>query len=448
MNGFGWLTPHHRPSGFLFTGWSRTGLAALNAGQVSMARLSGLLEPEANRSGPAPCQQDMNLPMRIPEAQPDLYCHGNTTSNSLSQLMWVIMLVSLAPLVCVQAQETLPPDIYAVTPPLTPEQQTIIETYATFRSDQLCTGSDAEVSQARGKLKDPLSLPGTSEEFLKKYSIAMLNAVAACIKAPRVIVRLNVMYVATYIKRGASPIQLIGSGLADKSPGVRYWSAKAMATLAGRKDQNVANQKQILQTLTKSLGAENDAIVFSELLKALNALALPSAKDALLGILTGRVVVYETDPDALFEPIRGPLQKVYIDLVTRKLEGESVDQQLRDLARVAHLFMSLAGQQLETILELPTERQFDKAEMIKQGDTILRGLVDTLTPGTRKPEQIRNALRIKDWRFVLVQVERWQTLLLRSPFSFQEEELQVPRADNDKQTSALEAISYRVVDQD
>ena len=110
--------------------------------------------------------------------------------------------------------------------------------------------------------------------------------------------------------------------------------------------------------------------------------------------------------------------------------------------------MSLAGQQLETILELPTERQFDKAEMIKQGDTILRGLVDTLTPGTRKPEQIRNALRIKDWRFVLVQVERWQTLLLRSPFSFQEEELQVPRADNDKQTSALEAISYRVVDQD
>jgi len=109
--------------------------------------------------------------------------------------------------------------------------------------------------------------------------------------------------------------------------------------------------------------------------------------------------------------------------VTRKLEGESVDQQLRDLARVAHLFMSLAGQQLETILELPTERQSDKAEMIKQGDTILRGLVDTLTPGTRKPEQIRNALRIKDWGFVLVQVERWQTLLLRSPFSFQEEEL-------------------------
>lgn len=321
-----------------------------------------------------------------------------------------------------RAQDRLPQDVITADP-LAGPQEDQVDTFADFWVDQLLNGDAPQVSEARRKLIEYLTIPGSSAAFRDALNKAIIERFDPVVKSDRLITRLNGMIVVNYLT-DTGAFGLVGIGLQDQSPAVRYWAAKAVAQITQRGQLAAGQQQQLLQLLEQGLGNEEDAAVLAELLKALNALNIPAAKDALITALGEQVKFFRAAPDARFQTLYDAMQALYIDLIRLDAQNPGgVNPQITELARVALLYNQLAAEQLKNDPDLSPELINDKAQMVKLTDTILRFAVDTLAPGSRKPDPIDNAITFKDWDFVLVQADRWRQTLRRSPFNFTEEQL-------------------------
>ena len=307
--------------------------------------------------------------------------------------------------------------------PLSAAQEEQIESFVEYWVDQLLNGEAPQVSEARRKLIEYLTIPGSSAAYRKAMNDAIIKRFDPVVRNERIITRLNGMIVINYLTDpGAFP--LVGVGLQDESPAVRYWAAKAVAQITQRGALSNAQQQQLLELLAGALENEKDTAVLAELLKALNALNIPAAKDVLIKTLGEQVKFFREDPDVRFQTLYEAMQELYIELIRLDAQNPGgVNAQISELARVSLLYFQQAAQQLKNDPNLPPELIEDKSNMIKLSDTILRFAIDTLSPGSRTPDPIDNAITFKDWDFVLVQADRWRQTLRRSPFNFTEEQL-------------------------
>ncbi len=326
--------------------------------------------------------------------------------------------------VSVLAQERLPTNVLVVTRPISEQDQRAIDGYIDFWMDRLQNGSDKQVTEARDRLIEPLVIGGTSDDFKSIYNTALIPRLVPAARADRVIVRLNAMIVITKIS-GEGSVALIQAGLADPSPGLRYWAAKAIADVASREGFNLEQQRRILPLIQQAIQKESSTAVLTQLLKALGALDIPEAVETLLRSLNERIVFYVGDIEAPYLPVHDAMQKLYIDLVKAFAAGEPVEPAIRGLAQTAYRYMALATQQLNQAPALDPASRADKVEMIRTCDQVLRWAVeDALSPGTRLPEAITNALVVSDWQFIQFQVDRWRRILLAPPIQLTEQDLQ------------------------
>lgn len=341
--------------------------------------------------------------------------------GSLLPIMAMIAAIGLhAPIV--RAQDRLPQDVITADP-LSAAQQAQVDSFAEYWVVQLVEGEPPQIADARRKLIEYLTIPGSSATYRAAMNQAIIQRFKPVVGDDRLITRLNGMIVVNYLTDPGA-FDLVATGLQDASPAVRYWAAKAVAQITQRGTLTVAQQQQLLQLLQDALGNEKDTAVLAELLKALNALNIPAAKDALIVALGQQVKLFRQEPAARFQTMYEAMQELYIKLI--RLDAQTpggVNPQIIELARVAMFYNQLAAQQLKNDPEMSPELIADKSQMVELSDTILRFALNTLAPGSREPDRIDNAITFKDWDFVLVQADRWKQTLRRSPFNFTEEQL-------------------------
>lgn len=332
----------------------------------------------------------------------------------------------------------LDPQLLNQQQPLTSTEKQQITSYVDFYLDELQNGSPQQVSVARSRLLDPLRRPQVPQGFMQGYTEVYVQRVLNRLAEGRDAMRLNVMIVAPRLAVQEA-LQLIQQGLTDENPGVRYWAAKALATIAQRPtDQNgLSSEQQLaaLDLLRNSIGNESSNAVLTQLLQAMSKLEVREAFDALLDALIRRLAFHTNSAGEPMMPEQEALRNLFQTLVRLEAQGQNVQDPVRQIARAALLYMTIAARQAEQAEQagqpLSPPQIADREAMIRLADQILRWampLPTMLGPAAQgqMPQPITNALTRREWNFILTQANEWRRLLRDA--SVPQDQLQLPQA--------------------
>ena len=350
-----------------------------------------------------------------------------------------VLLVCLATSVGL-AQDTAPAlsdALIASGAGLSADQKREVEAYLEYWDERLAGESDASVARAREAMTRPLG-PNASVYFLIEYRRQLGTRLRDTFESDRAIVRLNIMVIAAAL-RDAGNAALLGAGLQDANPGVRYWAARAIAAIAGAQPPpDAAAQAPLLKLLAAALqGGEKVEAVVQQLILALAGLDAAEAAPELLRALERRVEGHLTRPGAsLVAETRG-LRGVVASMVQRVTNGRKVpDAEARLFVRVSLRYLTMCV----TMLVDDRIQATDKGEYATLARTCDEGLgwVIVRVMGTAKADlppsvqanDIKTLIGRRAWHEVALRAADWENLLI-SRLGFKRPELAVKAAPPD-----------------
>ena len=308
----------------------------------------------------------------------------------------------------------------------------IINSYVQKWVGQLVDGSDDQVQEARQKLIVPLD-DNPTQYFLIEYRRKMVGRLVSAFRSKRFIVRLNVMIIASALgDPGAT--NLLTDGLQDENPGVRYWSAMAVANITAVSDKLTDVQQQaLLKALASALQVEQVEPVLQRLMLALAALDIPGAAPMVLDALNKRVPAHLANPRlALIAEIVGMKR-----LIRRMIADPNgvTSRDVRLFTIVAVRYFILAAMLLEEN-KIPESTMSDYVSMLERADEYLHWLAqqqgvtkDQLPQELRKP--IKPLVDGKAWPRTKLRAAEWENLLLNN-LKFKPEELEIKPPPKDE----------------
>jgi hypothetical protein len=322
------------------------------------------------------------------------------------------------------AQDSLPTAILQAQDELTTEEQATIDQFLKAQVIRLQSSDPQQVALGRARLTEQFGL-GNSQFFTSSYRQAIAKQLIPLLAPDSpLMTRLNVAIVSAKLS-GQSLVDVLQTGEDDPSPAVRYWIAKAVGTAAKNKRLEKQQQKDVLVVMANRLKAEDSSLVLEQVMLAIAEIDLPEAIQQVLDGLDARVTFHKQNPVARFKPVHGGMQQLWSKLIALRAAGKSVDNQQKDLARIALRYYALIADQLALNNDNNDEQE---AQEIRQDKVAMAGIcsrvmddvaqqVARITP----PQAIdpNNAAELK------VSADRWHEVLKAPPFNFTDEELAV-----------------------
>lgn len=334
------------------------------------------------------------------------------------------------------AQARIPQEVVVATSSLTDAQSRALRQYVhrwggvfteAMTNEQV---SDVQVAEAREQLLSPLRTPGATDFFKRRYSTAVTELISPLMDGDRLIVRLNAMIVATRLTdHSAGP--LAEKGIADPSPSVRYWAAKAIASLVEAEDSagepilDVADRLALLRTLEEVGVTEDSAEVLQQVMLAMAATGVPSAKERLLDLLGARLAWHVDRPYEPYLAESSGLRAVYQSLLRTRASDTA---HIRQLAAIAHRYMNLISRSLaeaddrarDADVDNPVNRELraDHAAMLELCEYALQYCHDELESTEQRPASIIQKIPLESWNQInLIVVNGWGDVLKAPPFN-------------------------------
>ena len=308
------------------------------------------------------------------------------------------------------AQERLPASIIGATAALSSEQKRVVsDEFCAPLMSKLVDGEDGEVADARKKLIAPLS--GASPLFLADYRKLLGTQLHGGFESERVIVRINLMIVATALK-DLDSVSLLIRGLKDQNPACRYCAAQAIASLTGSNLKPPAEQqKTLLDALAEAMRHERYEQVLRQLILALVELTIPEAMTQVFEAINQRVEEHAKQPDL---SLTSEIQGLRV-LIRQMVKSPPDPDQLKLGALVNARYFRLCARLLDKG-ELGANAEADCITMIGLTDENLKWLVVKAVKTPLPPEvtdvRIKVLIANKDWAAVRYRAEVWANLLV------------------------------------
>lgn len=267
-----------------------------------------------------------------------------------------------------------PPRLTQVLPKttLTTEDTTAIDTFVNGWTRILCESTvPTEIAEARRQLIEPLRNPVTSNPVREAYIRSLSAAITGCANAEQSISRLNALIVSAELPN-ATVYALAAPGLVDPDPAIRYWSAKAVADVAGKAPQGTfddAQQKQLLASLTKGMGSESSDMILEQMARAIASLSIPEAQNQLLTVLGDRVALFLHQPNTALRVDVKLLSEMQRKLVNADAAGTNIEPQLRQLVTVVAKFAHAVAKMMTEGRVGPDVQPY-AVEMMKLADEV------------------------------------------------------------------------------
>ncbi len=239
-----------------------------------------------------------------------------------------------------------------------------VDEYVSHWCQQLLDAPDSKVRGAAEMLAEPLRAVG-ADTFKAAYSARCSNQLDEVLKSKRVVVRINAMIaVGSLVDRGA--LELIETGLADASPGVRFHAGGAMARFAQENSLGADDQRATVEHLSGACRDESFQLVLEQLIGALGSLSVDEAQDALLDVVNKRVDVHMADPALPVSAEYDGLRKLFRRLV---MKGDVRRPLAERMIVVAFRYMCVSAKLLPQ--EMPDAVHEDYIGMMRLCDAIL-----------------------------------------------------------------------------
>jgi len=329
------------------------------------------------------------------------------------------------------AQPNISQDTATASAPLTTAQVGQIDNFIGYWLQQLVQAQTTSgISAARNQIIGQITLPGSSDAFRNQYVQSLVNQVGPMLNGQPLVVRLNCMIILSRTQqRGV--LGLAQTALQDPSSAIRYWAAKTIEEVLANQGSNappLPNQLRtgLLAALQQAAQSERQPATLAQIFSAMAALGEVSR---VIQSLDNRLASHVDDPEALLLPERRAMEQLYIQLV-RSIAQQglgAVEQEIRELSRVALLYLTISSTQLAEAEAMGADLIDDKRAMVEQADLILRWSVQQLGQAGVVPPPIRNAVQTRDWGAIVAQLDFWRRELTGSPFLFQPSDLELPQ---------------------
>ena len=347
-----------------------------------------------------------------------------------------IVLVALTFHPVATAQDRIDSSIVGKKTPLTRNEKQTVGDFVDRWVSQLTSGTSTDLEVADGVKHLAAALRvHPSNFFLIEFRAALAAPLRNALKSQRDIVRINVMIVAEYLA-DAGNIGLLVDGLADKSPAVRYWAAKAVATVAetylnNPNNQNPQLQKDLLKAIIDAMKVEQSEYVMQHLMHALSQLTIPEAANELLKALDERVAIHFKNPAIPVEAESDALRQAMIRII--KQHGEASNQEMRLLTLVSARYLILVSTLLDRNV-VPEKNVGDYTELLTRAVENLRRLVVRLgVKPADLPKTIENdfngLVRSKNWLSIKLHGQEWERLLI-DHIGFKKKDLTIGQRQN------------------
>lgn len=320
----------------------------------------------------------------------------------------------------VHAQTSITPEILAATAILTPEQNVAVKNEAMRLVQILIDSEDSQIRKAHDDLVDPVR-PSSSPFFRSAWSTEVSNELSAkAMMSDRYIVRFAAMMVATHLDRSVAG--LIGIGLKDKNPAVRYWAGKSVNKIAAELPAD--SQLKLRMTVQAAIATESSDFVIRQLLLGLVDL---EGREEVLTALNQRLGVHEKKPARSVRPERECFQKLFQKLVQDSQRRPVSTDLLKNLTALTCRYLEMCAKLLHEE-KVPKEMAPEYWLMFQPCERILRWSVSQLGPLQRSPPDIGKAVQRRSTAEIQLIVGEWKTFLLGPPASLRPEDLAVKPA--------------------
>ncbi len=335
-----------------------------------------------------------------------------------------LILLLLCPLA--NAQEKLPLELISVNAALEASQQRSLDAYTRFWVEQLINSSDEQILVARSNLTNPFTNPSATKIFKTAYSTILARTLTETLKSDRMLVRLNAMLCCAYLT-DSTGINLVGAGLADKNPAIRYLAGKAAGTIG--RQLKPEDQQRILNLLNMSFARETDQVVVEQLLGGLSALTIPQARRDILEGLNKRVNVHHANTNITLKADRQGMIHLFRQLVREHASDKPVSKQMaKRFARVVCRFLVHCTAALDDgRVHRSMTPQY--TSLIIDCDSILRWLASRpmqIAESDLPLKDIEPNLQAQRWTEARLRAEDWRKTLQDQPFNLSARRLAVP----------------------
>jgi len=332
----------------------------------------------------------------------------------------------------VQAQASLPKEVLQPSAALAPAQKATIDQFVDTQVERLKKSEDPEeVALGRSLLVEQFNLSNSSY-FLDSYRESIANRVAPLLdpNGP-LMTRLNVAIISAKLS-GANLVKILQAGADDPSPAVRYWIAKAVGSAAKAKQLNTAEQRDALDVLARRLKLEESSLVLEQVMLAMSEIQLPEAIQKVLEGLESRIAFHRDNPNAQYRPVNGGMRQLFSKLIGLRAADQNVDKQIRQLARIALLYYSLASEQLAEGAG-NEEAENDKANIV----VLCRQILEYSIQGSilTAPPSISILIETKNWKELHLTADRWRDILKGPPFNFTDEQLNPKKSEEPEEAN-------------
>lgn len=334
-------------------------------------------------------------------------------------------------------QEKLSSDIIHLETPPNADQQNQISIYTSLWTERLKEGPDEQVSRARRKLLDPLTVGGT-EHFRTAYCRIAGKGLREAGDCDRLLVRLNALIVAREFTKNEPIVTLIQVGLEDDSPAIRYWAAQAVSESTDDLTRfKQADARQLIEKLSNILKRERSMEVAEQVLLAIVSIRVEESVEAATAAFNDRVRFHKGNPELPFKTELGPLTEFFQKLIRLRAENQLVDEAFRQTARAAGRYYFLLSRQA-TEAELDADLQQDYLAMATMCDKILGYVHNTvLKVESGGPVPLT---RFDKWPRIHEKARQWWRVLTQAPYAFESADLEIPDAPGNEWIVAPQAI--------
>ncbi len=318
----------------------------------------------------------------------------------------------------------IPSQVISEPSPLDGSQRQSVDAFVTPNLEALLSGDPSRVSEARDQLLTYFRTPGASESFLDYYSQAISRRIADALDSEQALVRVNAMILATRLTNPQAA-DLIRGALADPTPGVRYWAARALGQAAANQTLSRQQQLELLRVLQQQIDDEPSEEVVRQILAAMNRLDLRAAREAVLDALNSRVRFHIDRPQLSYDAEREAMAEVFRQIIQEVPSGTAEPQDLRQLARASGRYFNLISQQLNQGNILPRVVPGHEA-MISLSQNVLGYSKRSVQAGVNTPdaESVEQALIFDNYDRLTEHGGTWLQMLSGPPFNFSAQDLE------------------------
>jgi hypothetical protein len=330
-----------------------------------------------------------------------------------------------------QTSPTISQQTATASPPLTNAQVAQIDAFIDHWIGQLREARDTGgLSAARSQIIGQIQLPGSSAAFREQYVKSLVSKLTPLLQDGRLVDRLNGMIMLSRTDNRAV-YAIVEQALADEKSAVRYWAAKTIEDVEASQATDApaiptALRQSLLTALQTAAEQETEPATLAQIFSAMATLGEVAR---VIRSLDNRLLGHVEDPAALLLPERRAMEQLYLQLLrTIAEQGQAgVQPQVRELSRVAFLYLNLSSSQLAEADAMNESVKADKVDMVLQSDQVLRWAVGQIGTAGVLPPPINNAVRIEDWQAIVAQLDFWRRELTGPPFLFDRADLQLPQ---------------------